>query len=260
MTSHEAFVPGLDALWEKYEEQRVANKADVTGWSRERLGEGESLFRWAAVHAETTLKSLDRAAGDASDPSLAAQFRAVQLQLEFALGRLLNARDLLVSGFLFDGGGLLRVAWESTTRAAVFVTHQDKALAYMGGTDFGPADIRKALDGPLSSRLQSTWATLSQFSHSYSLHALHLQMEPGASRTELRVTQNGVHRERDLLVMYTECIHLVDSISRLLIGFSDHLGWEPAFLISLQGLREQVDLFTNECLKRVEAIENETSS
>jgi len=257
---HQNHVSDLDEQWARYAALRAARTAGVRAWSLDSVGLGDILFKRGTIHAEASFQSIDAFITASSQPDISAQFHAVQLQMEFGIGRLLNARDLLLSGFLFDGGGLLRVAWESITRAALFVTDQEAAAKYMAGEELGNAAVRKALEKlqtpqgeQFKKQLDSSWATLSQFSHSYSIRALHLQMEP-QKEGRLLITSEGVRRERELLIMFTECVHLVDWISRLLSPFGQPLSWEPQFLASMDALRADIDEYTGWSLGRVEAL------
>ena len=237
---HSTLVDLSDTLrreWLKLEAEREARKTETSKWSEARLGQGLELFRSSVLHAETVLQSIDNAVRREPDNAGARQFQAVQLQLEFALGRLLNANELILNGFLFDGGGILRVAWESISRAFVFLLSQEDALSYLNGSVFGQRDIKKklgTLSPNVSREFETSFNTLSQYSHSYSVQALHLQMEPQGSRDEgiLMVTQNGVHRERDLLLLYAECVHFTHWIPWMMLPFEKQLQWEPIFLKS----------------------------
>ncbi len=219
--------------------------SETVAWSRQRLGDDAYHFANSFSITKRGLDVLSQALSE-SPPQEAGilKYRGVQIQLEFAFRRLINAWRLVLEGYHFDARTLQRLAWEATNRAAYYLINEDAGVRFLGGEEVRESVVRSFLKkwhrenlpeeaARIGDPLRDQWNSLSLFSHAYKFGALSVQSIVEGDTLSLR--QTGVRKPDELYVSLGISVFLMQRVARLIWKeLSELNSWPPELTADIE--------------------------
>ncbi len=239
------------AEWEALEAGLRRPDQETEAWSRAQLGGDVAHFANAYHIARRALVCLEQVLTVSPwDDPVTRQYRAVQLQTEFAFRRLLNAWGLLLQGYHFDARGLQRVAWEAVNRAGYYILNEGTGEEFLNNHEHYESKVRNFLSGKgrdmfperwkvTGDVLTQQWNNLSPYLHTYKLGALIIQADLNGE--QLTLTPFGVRKRDELYFSFYLDVFMMLRLAGVLSRSAIHLMGEWPADLSQQLDRSEQD-------------------